>query len=378
MSITKNKTPIFLSCGFVLFLLKAYSSGMSWIEIGLSALLCVLLTFFIWYFRKKIVGSINDVTAAITDDHSLLCMAVLALTILYAILLQGSNALNIFLVCFASIVHIVNLHSHASFYRGAVASLFISLALQVLSILLYTTVITMVAVLIINYTALILLAKQYPYERNIDSNKIYLLLTYGTVSTLLLLHSYSLAHIFVEAIMVVEQDSLGWEALLSSGHPAGAILLTIGLAVAFFYNGRYQIKNRPSAIFILICLWHLLFSQWSIGSTLLFTVFICYLLLEKQYYTIEDLIEMDIVSEVLERKVLKEFSDNVKSAEDLELLQAYIFEHPTFHAWHLYLHLAWCFMDNDNYQKVVRIAEMCLGINEFEILFPEPEFILPE
>ena len=378
MSILNQKQSLFLACGISLFLLNSYAVGMNWGEVGVSLLLCATLVSFIWYYRKKIVSGINEIITVISIRPTLLYLALLALNVLYTTLLQGSSVLNCFLVCFSGLVHIVNFHSHENYHQGAVVTLVVCLVIQIMAILLYTTLTTMIAILVINYTALVLLANQFSYEQNISSNRIYILLTHGVLSTLLLLHSYSLAHIFVEAIMVIEQDTLGWKTLLSTRHPVGAILLTIGLVFAFFYKGRYQIKNRPSAVFTLICLWHLLFSQWSVVSTLLFTVFVCYLLLEKQYYSIEDLIEMDIVSEALEREVLKEFADSVKNVEDLNLLQAYIFEHPTFYAWHLYLHLAWCFMDNENYQKVVRIAEICLGVNEFEILFPEPEFILPE
>lgn len=378
MSILTQKQSLFFACGISLFLLKSYAAGMNWGDIGVSMLLCATLVSFIWYYRKKIVSGINGITTMISIRPTLLHLALLALNVLYATLLQGSSALDYFFVCFSGLVHIVNFYSHENYHQGAVITLAVCLVLQIMAILLYATLTTMIAILVINYTALILLANQFFYEQNIDSNRIYILLTYSILSTLLFLHPYSLAHIFVEAIMIVEQDALGWESLLSARHPVGVILLTIGINVAFIYSGRYQAQNRPSAVFILCSLCHLLFSQWSIVTSLLFTVFVCYLLLEKQYYTIEDLIEMDIVPEALEHKVLNEFAKSVKRAEDLELLQTYIFEHPTFHAWHLYLHLAWRFMDNENYHNAVKIAEICLSMNEFEILFPEPEIIFPE
>lgn len=378
MNFKKINHFIFLTLGAGLFFLKLWVSEMSWTEIGIAALVSLFLGLSIRYFRKPLVDAINETCVLLEDTHSLMYTAVMAMTVMYCVFLRDSSSINVFLICASCLVHGLNLHSHQQYPQGAISCLFLGLTFQILCALLQTTFVATVAVLGINLAALLLLPKQYANQRTVEHNKTYILLTYLILSSLLLFHTYSLDDLSDVGLHIVAHDSLGWGIQLYRNYPPSVFMLVSVLICWFILFGTYLIHNRPSAVFVLILLGSLLFMPWNIATAVLFWTVTSYIPLDKVYISLEDLIDMEEVPEALERKVLNNFADNVKKASDLDLLQDYIFDHPTLLAWHFYLHLARIYLDKDAYRHAVVIAETSLNTDEFDILFPPLEFVIPE
>ena len=376
-----SKKSIFISISVGLLILKSYASGMTWTETGIVLALSDALGFVIWRFRKKIVRGVNEMCEAIFDGPSLLPLAVTAMMLFYNVLLQGCAVMNTVLVVGVLIVHLLNIHLQTSFCRGAVATLFINLLFQVVAIGFYASISAITAVTIASYTAFFLLAKRFSHEKNVLINRTYAMVTFFALSTLILLYPFSLAHLLFEIVMAYEWDTIGWAALSSAACPVLATIFAGILVVLFFICCAKLVKSRPSAVFASVGLWYILFTRWerSAAAALCFTMLVCYLLFDRRYYSLEDLIGMDTISDSLEREVINEFITKVSNVQDLAPLEEYLYHHPnSIFAWSVYLHLARSLMDHETYARVVRIAERILGKSEDEILLPEPTWIHQE
>lgn len=339
------------------------------------------MCFSMWKFRKKIVEALNELCEAILDGPSLLPLAVIAMVLLYSALLLGTSAMNTVLVAGVLAVHILNIHLHTSYCRGSVVTLLVGVLFQVVAIGFYASFSAMAAITVANYTAFFLLAKRFLSEKNVMINMTYAIISYFSLSTLIAFHPFSLAHLLVELVMVFEQDTIGWSALSGAVYPVMANIFAGVLVVLFFICCAKQVKSRPSAVYTGIGLWFILFTRWErpVITALCFTMFACYLAFERRYYSLEDLIGMDIISDSLEHETINEFIAKVGSVQDLAPLEKYLYHHPnSIFAWSVYLHLARSLMDCEMYDRVVRIAERILGKSEDEILLPEPTWIHQE
>lgn len=368
---------LILAAGF--FLLKLWVSPMNWLEVSISVVISLLLSFFLYCIRKPMVNAIHDMCPRMAKSHSLMYLAGLALTLLYCILLGPSHSVNGFLVCAACFLHGINFHSHKRFSRGATACLLISLVLQFMTFFMSTSLAATAAILLINYAAFFLLPKQYANKTAVIHNKTYILLTYLILSVLLFLHPDNVAHLQGESLRIMTHDSLGWGILPQKSYPLPAFMGVSTAISCFLFFGYNLTAHRPSALLALIAVDFFLFTPWNPITAVLFCIFSCYIPLEKKYVTLDDLTEMDEVPSALEWKVLKEFSRTVNKIDDLDPLQRYIYRHPTLFSWHLYLQLSQRYVSPELYKDIVSVAKIFLDLEEEDEIPPPPRaFVVPD